>query len=374
MSPFRRSAPRSLAALSAALVLFACSDPSPSAPRTAPAPSGLSPSGPRLEVAPAATQPFTISFAQLSIQFDDDPPSSFTDWGVATVQFIGASDVLYANLVVNGVWQIVNVPLLSPDGPGQPVTTNLNFEIGPDGVPVSALSYAFTLTDLAMERAPGNPVGAPVGQSEMLMTRCVGGGPIGTRARPTTPVKGGVAVDKASQPDFPNQESGTNECGPVATSNSLQWLKKQNNLMNVQDGDISIDAMKKAEAFDPRTGVPLDWYKRKAGFLKEKKIPIATTALNTLDQVLAAMKRGCDIEMTVAGNPMSHLVSVSGITKMKDGTFVLQLKHDLIQGKAGGTVTDNVTWNPRTGVLTGAAWINGRRIGQLVSECYTPPK
>ena len=65
---------------------------------------------------------------------------------------------------------------------------------------------------------------------------------------------------------------------------------------------------------------------------------------------------------------------ISGITKMSDGSFVLQLKHDLKQGQNGGTVTNNVTWNPRTGQFTGAAWINGRVIGQLVSECYVKPK
>jgi hypothetical protein len=68
---------------------------------------------------------------------------------------------------------------------------------------------------------------------------------------------------------------------------------------------------------------------------------------------------------------MSHLVAVSGITKMSDGSFVMQLTHDLKQGQDGGTVTNNVTWDPRTRQFTGAAWINGRAIGQLVSECVT---
>jgi antitoxin (DNA-binding transcriptional repressor) of toxin-antitoxin stability system len=368
MSSTRNRPPRlaMLAVLAASAASVACSD-TPTGARPSPA-------GPRRDVtADKAQVSYTISFSQLNIEFDNTPREDFTEWGAATVQFVGTSDpVLYANLVVNGDWQVQNVPMLSTNGPGVPVTTTFDVALGPDGVPVNALTYAFALTREPADGMPVGGVGTPVGHSNANLKACVAGGPIGPRAKPAPQVKPPAAkpVDQATNADFPNQEAGVNECGPVATSNSLQWLKKKNKL-EVKDADISIDALKKVEGFGPKTGVPLDWYKKKAAYLKDKKVPVATTALATLDQVLAAMKKGCDVEMTVAGQPMSHLVAVSGITKMSDGSFVMQLTHDLKQGQDGGTVTNNVTWDPRTRQFTGAAWINGRAIGQLVSECVT---
>ena len=354
--------------LAVATVLSACSDK--------PSSTGPEPGGPPLKNESPSSQPsYSISFTQLNIEFDFTPRQNYTEWGEATVQFVGTSDVLYANLVVNGDWQVQNVPVLSTNGPGAPVTTTFDIQVGPDGVPVSALTYGFTLTTTPMDQPPVGFIGAPVTPANANLKACVAGGPIGPRAKPAPQVKAPAAkpVDKANQKDFLNQEAGVNECGPAASSNSLQWLKTQNKL-DVKDEDISIDSLKKAEGFDPKKGVALDWFKKKDTYLKAKKIPIVTTALATLNDVLAAMKQGCDVEMTVAGQPMSHLVAISGITKMSDGSFVLQLKHDLKQGQNGGTVTNNVTWNPRTGQFTGAAWINGRVIGQLVSECYVKPK
>src|SRR5438067_6119112 len=129
--------------LAVAAVLSACAD-QPTSP-------GRKPGGPRLDVASEKAQPsqlsYSISFSQLNIEFDFTPREDFTEWGQAQVQFVGTSDpVLYANLVVNGDWEVQNVPVLSTNGPGMPVTTSFDVALGPDGVPVNALTYAFTLT------------------------------------------------------------------------------------------------------------------------------------------------------------------------------------------------------------------------------------
>ncbi|AHG93648.1 hypothetical protein J421_6113 (plasmid) [Gemmatirosa kalamazoonensis] len=354
---------RSLALLVVA-ALAACADPSP--PPTAPH------ARPQLATAvPPTYTPYTISFQQLNISFDDDPMEPYTEWGIATVQFDGSSTELYANLVVNGTWQVQNIPLSSPEGPGVPVTRSFEFDLGTaPGTPVDALQYDFVLVDRPIERMPLGATPATVGHTDMVLAGGVQGGSIGGKAKPKPPVKGDTPVDQASHANFPNQDAGKNECGPTAASNSLQWLKAKNKLA-VDDALISIDAMKKAQGFNVATGVPGNWYLLKDKYLREKKVPIKTRAEGGLGGALAAMKKGCDVEIGISGNPIGHLVALTEIKKLKNGSFVLQITHDSDQSKVGGTVTETVTWDPGTGTLNGTPWINGRTVTQVVSECVT---
>ena len=354
---------RSLALLAAA-ALLACTDRS--APPTSPR------ARPQLDASAALqSQPYTITFDQLNIQFDSDPMEPYTEWGAATVQFPGASTDVYANLVVNGTWQVQNIPLSSPDGPGVPVTRTFDIDLGTSpGVPVDALQYDFSLTDQPIERMPIVGTPAQVGHRDMVLAGGVAGGSIGKKSKPAPPVKGGAAVDSASHDHFPNQDAGKNECGPTGTSNSLKWLKAKNKL-TVADDDISIDAMKRAEGFTIASGVPGNWYLLKDKYLRDKRIPIKTSAVGGLAGALTAMKTGCDVELGISGNPVGHLVALTDIKKLANGSYVLQITHDSDQSKIGGTVTETVTWSPSTQTLNGTPWINGRTVSQVVSECVT---
>ena len=188
-------------------------------------------------------------------------------------------------------------------------------------------------------------------------------------------VAAAAAGDKTTHKEFPNQEAGEFECAPVAASNSLQWLNTTQKL-NLAADDISIAAMKAATKFSlAAKGSPDNWPELKDAYLKSKSIAITTTRLDRLklSEVEDAMKRGCDVELSVLrrvdGPLVGHVVAITSIQKLDYGDYALVATHDTEQGKAGGTVDEAVTYDNAAGRFKGPTWINNKSPDSFIAEC-----
>ena len=60
-----------------------------------------------------------------------------------------------------------------------------------------------------------------------------------------------------------------------------------------------------------------------------------------MDEVIDAIKEGCDVEFVGPG----HAVMVTGIVKMKNGDYIFEFVHDNSKPDSGGTETSYVTYD-----------------------------
>ncbi|MFQ5691368.1 MAG: hypothetical protein ACE5HQ_13995 [Gemmatimonadota bacterium] len=307
----------------------------------------------------------SLSFSQLDVTLSEER-RELSEWALTTLEFTGSDDVLFFNLTVGDVWRIQNLPVLSREGPGVRQVTSVTFDLGvAPGTAVNSLSFDFALTLFPLEDMPTEVETVSVGRADYRLRTCLLEAPI--RFTPPTPtlVGGRPMGKKVTRRRFPNQEAGVNECVPAAVSNSLQWLVRTRGL-RAPARLISIAAMKRATGWT-RRGAPGNWSSRKSGFLRRNKIPVTTRKLPRLNmsRLRREMRKGCDVELQ-ANN---HLVSVTGIQKLANGNFSLDLTHDTKQGKRGGTLTQTVIFNTKSKTFSGAKWINGKQPMQIVAEC-----
>jgi hypothetical protein len=327
-----------------------------------------------MEAKPPSELP-ALSFRQIDFTLDDGKHNN-SAWGNAELTYVGVGGVVYFNLVVGGRWVVVNFPVTSPEGDGLRQTLDFHFDLGTaEGKNVSKLEYAFALTAGTLASAPSNVARAHVEKQRYELHTGVGGHLITFSAPGGVLMAAAAAGDKTTHKGFPNQEAGDFECAPVAASNSLQWLNATQKL-NIAAGDISIDAMKAATKFSAAAkGSPDNWPELKDAYLKSKQIAITTTRLDRLklSEVEDAMKRGCDVELSVLrrvdGQLVGHVVAITSIQKLDNGDYALVATHDTDQGVAGGTANEAVTYDNAAGRFKGPTWINNKSPDSFISEC-----
>jgi hypothetical protein len=177
---------------------------------------------------------------------------------------------------------------------------------------------------------------------------------------------------------IPNQDVGVGECAPGGFSNSLMWLNSTKNA-GVPAATASLAGMDAATGFVPGSGVAGDAYLGKAAAV----LPQVTTQFfgppdgNTpikgtgdIDKAIAAMQAGQDVELW--GD--HHVAAISGFIKLLDGDYVILVTHDIMQGVAGGTVTQPIIYDPTTGLLSGGApgFFGGFPVDGFVEESVVP--
>jgi hypothetical protein len=306
----------------------------------------------------------SVSFSQIDFQQGVDSVVD-SDWGSVALEYDGSSDFLYFNLVVNDSWQVQDIPVWSLNGSSGTQAMTFNFSLGNTaGTDVTSLAYIATLTSAPLNSAPaGTSVNANVGDREVT----VGGldGLLGAIPSATSLI-GGIPVNWGFNLNMINQEVGVNECAPGAFSNSLNWLKDKWELNDLED--ISLDDLKKATDWTEE-GCGVDSWKLKGDVFSDM---ITTRFFNPqdLDKVIEELKKNQDVELW--GH--HHAAVVSGIIEHLDGTYTIYVTHDTLQGQAGGCVTEPITYNPATGLVTGGApgFFDGNIIRGFVVECPVP--
>lgn len=323
-------------------------------------------------------QTLSLTFFQLNVYFDDDL-HPLSQWGLVNLEFVGTEELLYFNLVVNEVWRIRNMPVLS-EAPDILQTISFSFDLGIEpGTEVTSLAYAYTLSTSMLDQQPDRIAQAKVIQEDYKIDTGFNGELI-RFSEPPAVLEGGEAIENGTKhKDFPNQQAGNFECVPAAASNSLQWLNNTHNL-NIPAADISIATLKSVVGWTEK-GVPLnvDWPALKNQYLKNKgevwKATITTEVIKapqnpadaaTMDKVLQKLKEGCDVEMEVPG----HALAITGMQKIKNGLYSMDLTHDAIQGPNNkGTITEEVTYNTKTRKFTGGVSSHGKTPRRIIAEC-----
>ena len=287
-----------------------------------------------------------------------------SDWMSAALTFSGSGFAGYLNLTVGGVWVVQNVPVVA-ERDGVPETRWFAFGPGA-GVArgTGPVAYGFTLAAAPRDAAPGmTGQTAPAPQPVVMCGR--GGGP-GNPGSPGALIGGEIAPGETAhaQKDFPNQEAKLMECGPVAISNSLQWLKKTKNL-DVPDSDITPDALDVTLGWDPKkNGLTDGWLEKK----KKKFGKLIDTSTKGVDQLGQAMDDGCDIELEAD----THIAAIVGVTKLNTGKWSIDVAHDTDQGKAGGTKTETIIYSPGDSRIKGGTFLDGTKVSNFIVECKLP--
>jgi len=300
----------------------------------------------------------TAAFYQLNFIYNTDfTPHS--DWGAADITFIGTPALLYLNLTVDTSWVIENIPVQSIRGIGLSQTQRFWFPIGPDGIPVSSLTYGFTLTP-GVSTKPVASIPTSVLQDTVEVYSGGSGNPPGppNKPKPSEKQKGNPPVQPPQKnEDFPNQEAGTNECVPVGISNSLNYLNAKHGL-GMAAPLIGIQNLKIGLGWNPAGCPRPGWVKNKEAYVKANKLPITTRKINGrsgIKNIGAEINAKQDVELDVllTGNA-SHCVCVTGWTDLGGGKYKLTITHDSKQGKAGGTVDESAIYDSNTKTWSGA--------------------
>jgi hypothetical protein len=321
-----------------------------------------------------ASDASTVALTQLDVEFDGDRHDD-SPWGEAVIDFTGVSDVLYFNLVVSGTWRIRNVPVLSRAGAGVAQSAGILFDLGvADGTDVTSVNAAWDLTTILLTEAPGGAATVGVGSRDYLIDsgterRTIGfalPAPVLVGVEAAAALGSAQAGQKATLPNFPNQEAGKNECVPTALSNSLQWLNTTYGL-GLNEADISIAAMKGVVGWTP-TGANQQWWSKKRSRFKDVLLTTTIPKFN-VNEIHDAVAAGCDVEL----RSNNHVVSVTGSVPTGGGNYSLDLTHDTVQGNndqgTGAAGTQTVQWDAKKKQFSGAPWIEGRAADLIVKEC-----
>lgn len=322
-----------------------------------------------------AGQVLDVAFSQLDFELQFGTHVYYdTGWGELALSYQSAPHTLYLNLNVNGQWAIENIPVVQGRGTCGQETMHYAFGLGtPPGADVTSVVYGISLTSEILLSPPALNKSAPVSdETQRYAAGKQGGDADVDPAGPAQPLKGADEEPdphpRFSRKDMPNQECGPMECGPAAISNSLLWLKDVHKIKDavMAADDISIAKMKTATEWN--NGVGGGWFDKKDAYMKANKLPIATKTV-PIDKLIAEMDNNCDCEIDGA----VHIVAILGVTKLKDGTYSIDIRHDTDQtDDTKGTKDETVIYDPTTGKLKGGKWLDGKVVDHFVVECYRP--
>jgi hypothetical protein len=318
-----------------------------------------------------------LTFYQLDVEFDGDRRQK-TQWGAVDLRFVGSEDVLYFNLTVQSgrsgspVWRLQNLPVLSREGPNVRQTATFHFDLAnAPGDRVPFLEQGWALTPEPFAAMPELAGRAHVGRRDYAIDTGYSGVPI-TFVAPLEFLAGGPADGApCSHEGFPNQEAKKDECVPAATSNSLNWMNELYGL-GIATEDITLEAMKGATGWSTDIpGCDDNWPDKKESYLVTRGIAVSTEVVERfrIDRIRDAICAGCDVELGI-GN---HCVAVTGIQKLEDGNYTLDLTHDSDQKRPGGTITETAKYDNVFGRFEGDPWLNNKAPELIVVECPFGP-
>lgn len=314
-----------------------------------------------------------VTFSQLDVEFDGDR-HPMSQWGSVDLRFLGSEEVLYFNLTVlsgnsgSPVWRLQNLPVLSREGPNVRQAATFHFSLaGSPGDRVPFLEYGFALTAEPLVDMPELARRAHVKRRDYAIDTGYGGQPI-TFVPPPESLAGGAADGTpCSHEGFPNQEAAKDECVPAATSNSLNWMNELYGL-GIPTDQITLEAMKGATGWSRDIpGNDDNWPDKKERYLAERGIAVSTEVVERfrIDKILDAICAGCDVEIGI-GN---HCVAVTGIQKLANGNYTLDLTHDSYQKGPGGTITETAGYDNVFGRFSGDPWLENKAPELIVVEC-----
>jgi len=319
-----------------------------------------------------------LQFCQMDFNFDGIMYEN-TDWGSVDVVYVGQEPIMYFNLAVNGDWQVQNIPVLSNQGVDVDQTMTYYFDLGNDvGTEVTDIFYDYDFTIDILQSMPGGSFNSPVLDDfvELWAGELGGSMPELDEAKPLV---GGEAntPKKHAHKNFPNQECGKNECAPAAISNSLKFLNQKHHL-GLTEAQTSIGTMKTATGWTAN-GAPANWWETKKKYMGDNNYPIVTRKITDISKLAAEIDAGQDVEIRETwkdkdNKTCGHVTCLTGITKLKNGDYSLDVVDDRKQGKPGGTDKPRTyIYNSTTGKFYEAGF-GHTKFEWAVVECPDLPK
>lgn len=350
----------------------------------------------------------SVSFEQVSwLDENENYDSRYSDWGRVTINYTGTGIPYYFNLVTNGVWTVVNLPLTNREGLGQPHQTAAHFNLGNvPGTPITSLTYLYSV-GLQPRLAPpvGVPATAPVTESEYSPGGWGDGekGSPGAPPAPPAPSPDQKVLDSVSRAHLDPIEQHWNHCVPGAVASSLDWLNKTYGLSfpsTLNDARKIYDVLRDASHMNTSTQIgtqPGVIQSSKEKLFKDNNIPIAVevngppldgTSCDT-EWLSKQIKNGQDVEMGYSwpdpNHPPDgrffHCVAVQSLDAKKDGSIKVDYVHDRQQKKStdpsinnGGLGTDNgtITKKPNGDLGFDPGGIDGRIEGFIAESPIIP--
>jgi len=343
-----------------------------------------------------------LDFKQSDFDVDDGYHQD-TPWGDLELKCnpLIESSYQFLNMKFNNQWTIKNLPLRNNDEINDQYIINIPFELGVSkGTMVTSCEYSYELTTEPVSSAPTTMYEAGIQNNLIHLSTGITGQNITYKDPPTGPTTdpiwflGANIVDSAFHPwgSIVNQDCGNNECVPTAVSNSLKTLKNMHpedmeDLSDDSDSDTDetdINTMKPVTGWSA-SGCPSSgdlssadawWNKKDSWMSNNDKYPITTEAVdgaNALDTVMEAIKDVKDVEMEIPG----HAVMVTGIIKLADGTYILEVAHDSDQDHdagrdgeddTGGVEITLVKYDPKKNEFSGPGWIQGVKLTGSAAE------
>jgi hypothetical protein len=316
-----------------------------------------------------------LQFFQLSF-ISDVGTTTNSNWGVAYLTYNPVAPLRYFNLSVNGNWVVQNIPLF----PGSPLVPRftLEFEFAwgiTPGTPVSGLAYGYSLTPGLVATMPPSNRTAAVGPLTYAIFTDVQGEQFDPSVVTPNPYTGGAEpLIFACRTDVPNQHCGTNECGPAAVSNNLQWLNSHYNL-GISNNQLTIAYWTNTQAigFVPGQGVPLlgAWAAQKEAWVNNKNNNLPIDAHHWSGSEVAkavnefngkpATKGGPKtaeqaVEVTI-GNHVAAVICMGGPDS--NGNYSIVAASEAAQGnQTPMPVSETITIAPDGTVVSGAnTWV-----------------
>jgi hypothetical protein len=236
-----------------------------------------------LAVTPVSASPILLEQRVDQLDFFTSPTPTVVNsvFGKFSVTALGdASTVEYLNLVARdgfGVehWLVQNFPILPLSINPTTTTFTTAFDLSPfvtDGMDLTSLDYGTVVSPTVATSAPTVAFTTQVVGDALLDAKGKNNGTGTTAAAPATPSTPQTVtfdtpfVHLRYRPGFPNVEQDTDECGPGAAANSLQWLKDKQGLKITDTLDDRLDDLvtrmntnRPAEAFvDGSHGQPMN--------------------------------------------------------------------------------------------------------------------
>ncbi|MCG3129206.1 MAG: hypothetical protein CHACPFDD_04124 [Phycisphaerae bacterium] len=325
-------------------------------------------------------------FTQIDFNLDSGATQiTNSGWGRFELTFVGALEMLYLNLNVDGRWEIQNIPVGSIEGDCG-VVQQMTYAIGlgvTAGTQVSSVLYGVALSDSPLGAPPALQQAASVEEEDVVFDSGEGSdAPTSTTADGPTAALSGGTVDstlKHNNSGFPNQECGKGKCGPVAVSNSLNWLIETHDIPSTEMGpdDVTPEKMEDAVGWTSENGASWrspshNWAETKSDYMTTHGFPIKTSVAlpSKVDSVGDALDADKDVEIHVEG----HVAAVVGIEQTGEFTYTIDVAHDTKQGEEGGTTKETVTYDTRTGKISGGTFMDGKKVKGFVVEEYVDPE
>ena len=336
--------------------------------------------------------PGVVLFQADIIHDDVEIPNS--DYGYARVSYTGILPPQFFNLSVNGVRVLRNIPLLTPDGEdglvqSQIIAFNLGAPVGTDVTTVtSAWTTAFAPTDVQ----PSPEFSTPVHDKTFANYDC-GGNPGAANNQ------GGNAVDKQIEKEakLPPVDQGGGHFTGVAPSNtcykgcvvgavhsSLLYLQDKHGTPS-KDKDITWAGVRAATAYDSNNGCPTNpandadpgnWWNKKDSYADSHDYGIDTEnrPASAIDQVMDDVDAGHDVEIRAWGGTSGHCAMVTGITKHDDGSYSIEVIHDIRQDSQwgdkhiDGATRETITYTPGQPIVGGHQFNTDSLTGFIVEK------